>query len=208
MSWHSSSKNIGALYERHAAAFDEDRGKRLVERAWMERFRAAMPKSATVLDLGCGSGEPVARFLIEAGHRVTGVDSSLTLIDLCRSRFPAHEWIVADLRDLRLDRRFGGIIAWNSFFHLTPDDQRAMFAVFRDHAEPDAALIFTSGPAAGEAIGSYQGEALYHASLATAEYEALLAAHGFSTMQHVVEDPECGGLTVWLALRKGSLQSY
>ena len=160
MSWHPASKNIGALYERNAAAFDNDRGKRLVERAWMERFRVAMPEGAAVLDLGCGSGEPVARFLIEAGHRVTGVDSSPTLIDLCRSRFPNQEWIVADMRDLCLDRRFGGIIAWNSFFHLTPDDQRAIWAVFGAHAEPGAALMFTSGPAAGEAIGEYRGEAL------------------------------------------------
>jgi SAM-dependent methyltransferase len=204
MSWHSSSKNIGALYERHAAAFDEDRGKRLVERAWMERFRAAMPKSATVLDLGCGSGEPVARFLIEAGHRVTGVDSSPTLIDLCRSRFPAHEWIVADMRDLRLDRRFGGIIAWNSFFHLTPDDQRAMWGVFRAHAEPGAALMFTSGPAAGEAIGEYQGEALYHASLDPADYEKLARAHGFDVVSYVPEDQDCGGLTVWIMQKRSN----
>lgn len=204
MSWHSSSKNIGALYERHAAAFDEDRGKRLVERAWMERFRAAMSKSATVLDLGCGSGEPVARFLIEAGHRVTGVDSSPTLIDLCRSRFPAHEWIVADMRDLRLDRRFGGIIAWNSFFHLTPDDQRAMWGVFRAHAEPGAALMFTSGPAAGEAIGEYQGEALYHASLDPADYEKLARAYGFDVVSYVPEDQDCGGLTVWLMQKRSN----
>jgi len=106
------------------------------------------------------------------------------------------------MRKVSLARRFGGIVAWNSFFHLTPDDQRAMFTVFRDHAEPGAALMFTSGPAAGEAIGSYHGEALYHASLAAVEYEALLATHGFSIVQHVVEDQECGGLTVWLALRK------
>lgn len=202
MSWHPASKNIGALYERHAVAFDGDRGKRFVERAWMERFRAAMPPSAAVLDLGCGSGEPVARFLIEAGHRVTGVDSSPTLIDLCRSRFPAQDWIVADMRDLHLDRRFGGIIAWNSFFHLTPDDQRAMWSVFRAHAEPGAALMFTSGPAAGEAIGEYRGEALYHASLDAVEYEELLDSHGFRIVQHVVEDPDCGGLTVWLAQKR------
>jgi SAM-dependent methyltransferase len=197
--WHPSSREISALYERHAAAFDRDRGNRLVERAWFERFRRVMPEGAAVLDLGCGSGEPVARYLIEAGHRVTGIDSSLTLIDLCRSRFPDQTWIAGDMRRVSLPRRFGGIVAWNSFFHLTPDDQRGMFAVFRDRAEPGAALMFTSGPAAGEAIGSYQGEALYHASLAAAEYDALLAAHGFSTVQHVVEDPECGGLTVWLA---------
>lgn len=197
--WHPSSTDIGALYERHAVAFDRDRGNQLVERAWFERFRQVMPDGADVLDLGCGSGEPVARYLTEAGHRVTGVDSSPTLIDLCRSRFPDQTWIAGDMRKVSLSSRFGGIVAWNSFFHLTPDDQRAMFAVFRDHAEPGAALMFTSGPAAGEAIGSYQGEALYHASLATAEYEALLDAHGFSIVQHVVEDQECGGLTVWLA---------
>lgn len=199
MAWDPSSKQIGALYERHAAAFDHDRGKRLVEREWFERFRAVMPEGADVLDLGCGSGEPVARYLIEAGHRVTGVDSSPTLIGLCRSRFPDETWIAGDMREVALGRRFGGIVAWNSFFHLTPDDQRAMFAVFRDHAAPAAALMFTSGPRAGEAIGSYQGEPLYHASLDTADYEAVLATHGFSVVQHVVEDADCGGLTVWLA---------
>jgi SAM-dependent methyltransferase/ribosomal protein S18 acetylase RimI-like enzyme len=196
--WHPSSNEISALYERHATAFDRDRGKRLVERAWFERFRNVMPEGADVLDLGCGSGEPLAGYLIEAGHRITGVDSSPTLIGLCRSRFPDETWIVGDMRELSLARRFGGIVAWNSFFHLTPDDQRRMFKIFGDHAEPGAALMFTSGPGAGEAIGAYQGEALYHASLDTAEYQTLLAAHGFSVVQHVVEDQNCGGLTVWL----------
>ena len=197
--WHPSSRQIGALYERHAAAFDRDRGKRLIERVWFERFRNVMPDGADVLDLGCGSGEPVARYLIESGHRVTGVDSSPTLIGMCRSRFPGETWIAGDMREVSLSRRFGGVVAWNSFFHLTPDDQRAMFRVFKDHADPGAALMFTSGPRAGEAIGTYQGEPLYHASFDAAEYEALLAAHGFSTVQHVVEDQNCGGLTVWLA---------
>ena len=202
--WHPSSKQISALYERHANAFDRDRGKRLVERAWFDRFRRVMPGGADVLDLGCGSGEPVARYLIEAGHRVTGVDSSPTLIGLCRSRFPGETWIADDMRNVSLARRFGGVVAWNSFFHLTPDDQRAMFAVFRNHAESGAALMFTSGPRAGEAIGAYQGEPLYHASLDTAEYEALLAAHGFSVVQHVIEDQDCGGLTIWLAQMQAS----
>lgn len=197
--WHPSSKQISALYERHANVFDRDRGTRLVERTWFERFRRVMPEGADVLDLGCGSGEPVARYLIEAGHRLTGVDSSPTLIGLCRSRFPDETWIAGDMRKVSLSRHFGGIVAWNSFFHLTPDDQRRMFGIFRDHAGAGAALMFTSGPGAGEAIGAYQGEELYHASLDTAEYETLLTAHGFSAVQHVVEDRDCGGLTVWLA---------
>jgi hypothetical protein len=103
------------------------------------------------------------------------------------------------MRTLSLARRFDGILAWDSFFHLCPDDQRRMFPIFRHHAAARAALMFTSGPAHGEAIGSYKGEPLYHASLDAAEYRALLSANGFEVMAHMVEDPNCGHHTIWLA---------
>ena len=56
------------------------------------------------------------------------------------------------MRSLKLDCEFGGLIAWDSFFHLPPRHQRRMFPIFRDHAERGASLLFTSGPAFGEAI--------------------------------------------------------
>ena len=194
-----SSNDIIALYERHANGFDTDRGKSLFEKAWLDRFLAVIDADASILDIGCGSGEPIARYFLEAGHRVTGVDSSATLIGLCRERFPAETWAVGDMRQLDIGRQFGGILAWDSFFHLTPEDQRGMFPIFRAHAGPGAALMFTSGPSAGEAIGSYRGDALYHASLDTAEYRTLLGENGFTVIAHVKEDAGCGGRTVWLA---------
>lgn len=196
---HPSAARIIELYEHHAHAWDADRGRGLFERDWLERFRAVMAPLAAVLDLGCGAGEPLARYLIEQGHAVTGVDGAPSLIRLCEGRFPDQKWIVADMRELDLGVRFGGILAWNSFFHLTPKDQRAMFAIFRAHAAPGAALMFTSGPAHGEAIGSFRGEPLYHASLDADVYTALLGAHGFEVVAHTAEDATCGGHTVWLA---------
>ena len=156
---------IVPLYARSTGAYDRQRGRDLFEREWLERFVAAMPANGPgrhVLDLGCGMGEPIARWLIGQGLAVTGVDAAAGMIDLCRERFPehdwpGHEWIVADMRRLELTRRFGGILAWDSFFHLAPDDQRAMFPVFARHAADGAALMFTSGPSAGEAIGQWQG---------------------------------------------------
>lgn len=202
MSWHPSASEITGLYQRHAREWDKERGKSLFERAWLDRFKAVIPQDETILDLGCGSGEPMARYLIASSYRVTGVDSSPGLIELCRERFANENWIVGDMREVSLGQRFGGILAWDSFFHLTPDDQRRMFKVFGEHAAPGAALMFTSGPREGEAIGSYRGEALYHASLDAAEYEQLLAAHGFSVIAHIPDDPHCGGHTVWLAQRR------
>jgi hypothetical protein len=103
------------------------------------------------------------------------------------------------MRQLALGSRFDGLVAWDSFFHLSPPDQRLMFAVFGAHAAPGAALMFTSGPSQGEAMGLLEGEPLYHASLDGQEYRALLEAKGFEVVAQRNEDPDCGGRAVWLA---------
>ncbi|WP_149540191.1 class I SAM-dependent methyltransferase [Siccirubricoccus phaeus] len=195
----SDAENIVGLYERHAALFAAQRSTALFEQGWLDRFLALLPAGAAVLDLGCGTGVPIARHLLAAGCAVTGVDSSPRMIGFARSTLPAGEWRVADMRHLALGRSFQGILAWDSFFHLAQSDQRAMFRVFRAHAAPGAALLFTSGPAQGEAFGEFGGERLYHASLDPAEYRALLAAEGFRVVAHRAEDPDCAGHTVWLA---------
>lgn len=59
-----------------------------------------------------------------------------------------------------------------------------MFGIFRQHANDGAALMFTAGPGRGEAIGTFQGKPLYHASLAREDYESLLAANGFRLRPH------------------------
>lgn len=195
------AEKIASLYERHASAYDTLRGRDLFEKSWLDRFAALLPPHGAILDIGCGMGEPIARYLIGLGHPVAGIDSSPTLIETCRARFPAQSWRVADMRGLSLGRRFDGLIAWDSFFHLCPDDQRDMFGVFAAHAAPGAALLFTSGPADGIAIGTFEGEPLYHASRDAGEYRALLDRNGFQVVAHAVEDPSCGGHTVWLARR-------
>jgi SAM-dependent methyltransferase len=198
-----NADRIIGLYERHAPAYDRDRGRTLFERPWLDRFTALIPRGGSVLDLGCGSGEPIARHLIEAGYRVTGVDPSAAMIGRCRSRFPDQTWTIADMRGLALGRRFDGILAWDSLFHLRAADQRAMFTTFAAHAAPGAALMFTTGPAAGETVGSYRGEPLYHASLDGAEYRLLLSGIGFMVAAQINNDPDCGGHTVWLARGSG-----
>ena len=193
------SDAIVGLYEQHWSTFDADRSRSLLERAWLDRFLTHVRPGGTILDLGCGMGEPIARYLIERRCLVVGVDSSPSLIELCRSRFSDSEWIVADMRTLALGRRFDGIIAWDSIFHLTMDDQRGMFPRFAAHASHGAPLMFTSGSAEGGATGTCGGEPLFHASLGPAEYERLLATYGFTVRAFKADDPDCGQHTVWLA---------
>jgi SAM-dependent methyltransferase len=197
-----TAESIVNLYRRHAAAWAAARGTELRERAWIDRFAALLDAGATVLDIGCGSGEPIAAYLVGRGYPVVGVDSSPEMIALFRANVPDQAAEVADMRSLGPAGRFGGLIAWDSFFHLDHAEQRLMFPVFRDCALAGAPLMFTSGPAFGEAIGTLDGEPLYHASLGPDEYRLLLGENGFGVVAHVIEDPDCGERTVWLARRR------
>ena len=197
--------SIIPLYERYARVWDEDRHRASYnDRRWHERFAAALPGGAAVLDLGCGSGRPVASGLAARGFKVVGVDAAPSMIALCRERLPDQQWIVADMRRLALGRRFAGLLAWDSFFFLRHEDQRRMFAIFDAHAAQGSALMFNTGPAHGEAIGDYRGEPLYHASLDEREYKSLLERIGFEILEHVAHDARAGGRTVWLARRRAA----
>jgi SAM-dependent methyltransferase len=201
----SAAGDVINFYRRNAAAWVRDRDAEaiLYERAWVDRFTGLIPVGGMVLDLGCGSGTPIAWHLIDAGYAVTGVDASPEMVAFFKERQPLATVCLADMRTLNLDQKFSGILAWDSFFHLSPDDQKRMFPVFARHAAAGAALIFTTGPAAGEIVGRLFGDELYHASLDPRDHRGLLTEAGFSVIHHVVSDRQCGHRTVWMARRDG-----
>lgn len=198
-----AASNVIGLYRTYAADFDRSRSRDLIEKSWLDRFLAHLQPVASILDIGCGAGEPIARYCIEGGHEVTGIDASPSLISLCRERFPGHRWLVGDMRDVRLDRRCQGLIAWHSLFHLAPDDQQLTLQKCMRLAAQEAVLLFTAGPDRQETMGNFCGQTLYHASLAFDEYRLILAKGGFQIIAHEIEDQSCGGATVYLARRGG-----
>ena len=74
-----------------------------------------------------------------------------------------------------------------------------MFSLFAAHAAEGAILMFNAGDREGEAIGAYQGDPLFHASLDPADYDALLMKAGFELIEHSIGDFATGGRTFWLA---------
>jgi hypothetical protein len=74
-----------------------------------------------------------------------------------------------------------------------------MFRVFAAYAATGAILMFNTGPTYGEAIGSYRGDPLFHASPYADEYRRRLFENSFDVVAHAVEDQSVGGRTAWVA---------
>jgi SAM-dependent methyltransferase len=177
---------IIGLYDDEAEGWIADRGsalggpgKSIDEVEALERFAAALPPGAAVLDIGCGSGRPWGAALIEKGFRLTGLDASPRLIAHAARTLPQGEWIVGDMRRFDLGRTFDGLLVWYSLFHLTPDDQRAALSRLSAHARASAVLMTTPCGPAGVQIGAWRGQPLYHASLGQAAHDDILRAAGF-----------------------------
>ncbi|WP_420585054.1 class I SAM-dependent methyltransferase [Ruegeria sp.] len=192
-------KDTHAVYERQATEYDKRRSKALFEARWLARFTASLKPGEHVLDLGCGTGDPIARWFMAEGFAVTGVDFAEAMLAIARDRWPDGDWRCADMRDFELDQQFDGIIAWNSFYHLTADEQKACIARMSRHLRPGGMLMLTVGPRAGEESGSVGAERVFHASLSPAGYAGCLEENGLLMTGFLAEDPETQSHTVLMA---------
>ena len=196
----SVAETTRAVYDRQAHFFDGTRDRRLIlEGNWLARLRATMPANGSVLDLGCGAGEPIARHFIEAGHDVTGLDFSSVMLGIARERFPQATWIEADMRDFDLGRRFDAIIGWDSFFHLTREGQGKAVRAISRHLETDGQVLLTVGDEEGEVLGAVGADPVYHSSLSPEGYRALFSEEGMEVVDLVLGDFASGGRNILMA---------
>ena len=187
------------VYCSEAIAFDLTRNQSLFEKPWLDHFLSLLTSNSRLLDLGCGSGRPIARYLIDQGHQVTGLDFSPDMIDLARSYFPTHEWVVGDMRDPPQTNRYDGLISWDGFFHLNASEQRQLLPMWCELLKPSGALLLTIGHEAGEVTGTVNGKTVYHASLSIEEYCEILNHCGLNVVDFALQSAELYGHSVLLA---------
>lgn len=93
-----------------------------------------------VLDAGCGTGR-VAVELARRGHRVTGVDSDGSMLDVAR-RSPGVTWELADLAVLDLDLSFDLVVAaGNVMVFLEPGSEPGVVRQLTAHLRPGGLLV-------------------------------------------------------------------
>lgn len=113
---------------------------------WLIALRRRLPTGASVLDLGCGCGLPVARALTSSGHRVIGVDISAVQIDRARRLVPSATFLRADATRIRFpDGSFDAVICLYALIHMPIDDQAQLIAGIARWLRPGGLLLATTG---------------------------------------------------------------
>lgn len=187
------------VYQRNAVNWHDRRAVDLGERDWLDRLELS-PKSR-VLDLGCGSGKPLADYFLAQDAVLVGVDFAPAMIEIAGRHYSNANWIVADMTALPDLGVFDAIVSWDGFFHLSPEQQRASLPRILSLLKPQGRLLLTVGPGAGEVDGCVEGEQIYHASLSIEEYCDFLEQAGTRLVTFCPEHEHTHGRSVLLAER-------
>jgi ubiquinone/menaquinone biosynthesis C-methylase UbiE len=175
--------SLGKDYETAFADFATQRE----EAEWLAN---ELPASARVLDVGCGTGRPVAEVLAAAGHRVTGYDISPTMIEIARTQIPGATFDVADLRTL--DQPAGSwdaVVVCYSLLLVTRAEIDAALAKFADWLAPGGIFLMVTVPADVEGFDfEWMGKPVTVSSFSAEGYRERLTRLGLEVVRERFAD--------------------
>lgn len=156
---------------------------------------AALESSSTVLDLGCGTGQPIAKHLASLGHRVVGVDASAEMLAFARARLPKHRWVHERMETVEFDETFDAVICWDSLFHLPRHEHSTVIRNIHRWLRPGGRLMISSGGLVGDTgfTDVMFGREFYYDSLSPASMTQLLEDTGFDLVISEMCDQPDGG---------------
>lgn len=171
-----------------------------------------LPPEAAVLDLGCGAGIPVTRWLAERGFTVTGVDVSARQLELAIANVPRGTFLKADMTELTFaPETFDAVVAFHSIIHVPRTEHPALLG--RIHRWLKAGGMFLATMTVTDYEGEDENWEGWGAPMAWSHYDedtnvAMLREAGFEVLY---AEPRTGGGTgeesetwLWVLARKGS----
>jgi len=175
--------NQGERYDLMAADFAKLRDSFNTEQKYIDLLIDYLKPGSSILDLGCGSGFPIASYLIDHGFKLTGVDASIELLKIAKINCPTMECIYGDLRYVELNKQYDAIIEWWALFHIPKEDHAKMIARFASWLKPGGILEFTTGDHEyADSSSDMLNQELYFYSHAPKFYEQQLKENGFEIL--------------------------
>lgn len=163
------------------------------ETALFERWLENVPAGAPVLDLGCGTGRPIAERLASRGFRVTGVDHSAAMLDRARGFVPGAVFRRAEL-DAPLGATFAAVVCWDAVFHLTRARHPRVFCEVHGALIAGGRFLLTTGGSANPPFTDTMfGQLFAYDALPPEETRAALRRIGFTLLDEVMLEPPLGG---------------
>jgi len=195
-------------YDAVSARYDEQYGGETKYQAWLGELRERLPADGAVLDLGCGSGIPVARDLTAAGFHVTGVDISEVQIHRARELVPQAEFVRADVTAIDFGpASFDAIVSLYMLIHLPLEHQPPLLHRIASWLKPGGLFVATTGQGAWTGVEENWlggGVPMWWSHADAATYRSWIGEAGLSIeREEYVPEGDVGHALFWASKPRG-----
>ncbi len=133
-----------------------------------------------ILDIGCGSGLPLTKYLSERGFHVTGIDAAEEMIAIAKSSsIERTNFIISDFLDFISKYKFDAILAWDSLWHFPKTKQNSLYHKIGSMLRVNGYFLFTHGNVDGEHVDTMMGEQFYYSAISEQDIYKQLTKNGF-----------------------------
>ncbi len=169
-------------YNKIAEQWAYIRNDSFVSRLVIDFAERISPKKA-ILDIGCGTGRPLAKYLSSKGFTVTGIDYSEEMIALAQEAdIENARFIHCDFFDFKSTSKFDGVLAWDSLWHIPLNKQESIYPRVGELLNPGGYFLFTHGKEEDEHTDKMMKELFYYSSLSKDRVVELLKDSGFRVL--------------------------
>lgn len=182
--------SVKNAYDRICETWDDARRKRPVDKCIVD-YADKLKKGSHILDVGCGSGYPIAEYFSYRGFVVRGIDISENMIKKAKSLNLANAaFEVCDFLDFVSEEKYDAVVAFDSLFHVEYSRQKYVFKKAAELLKSGGLFLFTYGKKDGEIAGEMFGEKFYYSSLDFEETKDCLVKNGFEIVEFTLDYKE------------------
>lgn len=178
-------------YEGIAPEFINGRGLTVngVGASTVRNLAQQLDAGSTVLDVGCGTGIPMTKILIEAGLVVSAVDASPAMVSAFQHNFPGVPIACEAAEESTFfGQYFDAILAWGLIFLMPEDAQIKLIPKLALALKPGGKLLFTSPAKAIQWRDAMTGQ--WSRSLGAEKYKHLMSLSGLLLVEEFEDEGE------------------
>jgi SAM-dependent methyltransferase len=194
-------------YDAMAEGYLERFGRSTVRERWLTELIARLPATASVLDLGCGAGIPVARELVRHGHRVVAIDASIRQIELAQGNVPEANFIHLEMTSAAFaPASFDAVTAFYSITHLPRDEHAVLLRRIARWLKPEGIFLGSLGAdPCDDWRGDWLGAEMFFSHYGARMNEQLVRDAGLAIERaELVDQDDDDARFLWVIARRGS----
>ncbi len=150
---------------------------------YLGRLVKLLKSGSTILDLGCGSGIPVDKYLVNKGFKVVGIDISEKQVELAKENIPQADYEVKDMADLQWgEYKADAVVSFYAIFHLGRKQHQELFRKINSFLPKEGLILVTMGSSKWEGVEEFHGTKMWWSHYPPEKNNEIIKDAGFKIL--------------------------